>query len=78
MGKEAHDLKLGPAFLCNSRPLPFAQTVREAMRKPRRLASFPRDHQDKFMLWLSDGMRDRIKAVAEANNGSMNSEIVAN
>ena len=33
--------------------------------------------QDKFMLRLPDGMRERIKAVAEANNRSMNSEIVA-
>lgn len=33
--------------------------------------------QDKFMLRLPDGMRDRIKAAAEAANRSMNSEIVA-
>ena len=32
---------------------------------------------DKFMLRLPDGMRDRIKAAAEANNRSMNSEILA-
>ncbi len=32
---------------------------------------------DKFMLRLPDGMRDRIKAVADANNRSMNAEIVA-
>lgn len=32
---------------------------------------------DKFMLRLPDGMRDRIKTVAEANNRSMNAEIVA-
>lgn len=32
---------------------------------------------DKFMLRLPDGMRDRIKAAADANNRSMNSEIVA-
>ncbi|RWR45876.1 Arc family DNA-binding protein [Sinirhodobacter ferrireducens] len=32
---------------------------------------------DKFMLRLPDGMRDRIKAAAEANNRSMNAEIVA-
>ena len=31
---------------------------------------------DKFMLRLPDGMRDRIKAAAEANNRSMNAEIV--
>lgn len=38
---------------------------------------FPSDQQDKFMLRLSDGMRDRIKAAADANNRSMNSEILA-
>ncbi|UFS65165.1 Arc family DNA-binding protein [Paracoccus denitrificans] len=32
---------------------------------------------DKFMLRLPDGMRDRIKAAAEANKRSMNAEIVA-
>ncbi|MDK3020956.1 Arc family DNA-binding protein [Pseudodonghicola flavimaris] len=32
---------------------------------------------DKFMLRLPDGMRGRIKAAAEANNRSMNAEIVA-
>lgn len=32
---------------------------------------------DRFMLRLPDGMRDRIKTVAEANNRSMNAEIVA-
>lgn len=32
---------------------------------------------DKFMLRLPDGMRDRIKAAAEENGRSMNSEIVA-
>lgn len=31
---------------------------------------------DKFMLRLPDGMRDRIKTSAEANNRSMNAEIV--
>jgi hypothetical protein len=35
-----------------------------------------RSFQDKFMLRLPDGMRDRIKAAAEANQRSMNSEIV--
>lgn len=33
--------------------------------------------QDKYVLRLPDGMRDRIKAAAEANNRSMNAEIVA-
>ena len=32
---------------------------------------------DKFMLRLPDGMRGRVKAAAEANNRSMNAEIVA-
>lgn len=36
-----------------------------------------RTFNDKFMLRLPDGMRDRIKAAAEANNRSMNAEIVA-
>ena len=33
--------------------------------------------QDKFIVRLPDGMRDRIRAAAEANNRSMNAEIVA-
>ncbi|MDB6454688.1 Arc family DNA-binding protein [Falsirhodobacter sp. 20TX0035] len=32
---------------------------------------------DKFVLRLPDGMRDRIKAAAEANSRSMNAEVVA-
>ena len=32
---------------------------------------------DQFPLRLPDGMRDRIKAAAEASNRSMNAEIVA-
>jgi len=32
---------------------------------------------DKFMLRLPDGMRERIKASADANNRSMNAEIVS-
>ena len=32
---------------------------------------------DKFMLRLPDGMRDRLKSAAAANNRSMNAEIVA-
>lgn len=32
---------------------------------------------DKFMLRLPDGMRERIKAAADKNSRSMNSEIVA-
>lgn len=36
-----------------------------------------RSWNDRYMLRLPDGMRDRIKAVAEANNRSMNAEIVS-
>lgn len=43
------------------------------MSKP----AYPSDQQDKFMLRLPDGMRDRIKAAAERNNRSMNAEIVS-
>ncbi|WP_191569529.1 Arc family DNA-binding protein [Paracoccus yeei] len=38
---------------------------------------YPSQNQDKFVVRLPDGMRDRIKAAAEANNRSMNAEIVA-
>lgn len=37
---------------------------------------FPSDKQDKFMLRLPDGMRDRIAQEAETNGRSMNAEIV--
>lgn len=37
----------------------------------------PSQSQDKFVVRLPDGMRERIKAEAEANNRSMNAEIVA-
>lgn len=40
-------------------------------------SSYPSDKQDKFVLRLPDGMRDRIKSAAEAANRSMNAEIVA-
>ena len=33
--------------------------------------------QDKFVVRLPDGMRERVKAAAELNNRSMNAEIVA-
>ncbi|RVJ69767.1 Arc family DNA-binding protein [Sinorhizobium meliloti] len=33
--------------------------------------------QNKFIVRLPEGMRDRIKAAAERNNRSMNAEIVA-
>lgn len=38
---------------------------------------YPSQNQDKFVVRLPDGMRDRIKAVAEHNSRSMNAEIVA-
>lgn len=38
---------------------------------------FPSAKQDQFVLRLPDGMRDRIKAAAEANNRSMNAEVIA-
>lgn len=37
----------------------------------------PRQPQDKFILRLPDGMRDRMKAEAEKNRRSMNAEIIA-
>ncbi len=37
----------------------------------------PSRAMDKVIVRLPDGMRDRIKAAAEANNRSMNAEIVA-
>lgn len=39
--------------------------------------SYPSDKLDQFQLRLPPGMRDRIRAAAEANNRSMNAEIVA-
>lgn len=38
---------------------------------------YPSEKQDRFIVRLPDGMRDRIKAAAEAHNRSMNAEIVA-
>lgn len=38
---------------------------------------YPSQQQDKFVLRLPDGMRERIKEAAAANNRSMNAEIVA-
>lgn len=37
---------------------------------------YPSEKQDRFIVRLPDGMRDRIKASAEVNNRSMNAEIV--
>ena len=39
--------------------------------------SIGRRNQDQYMLRLPDGLRDEIKATADANNRSMNSEIIA-
>lgn len=38
---------------------------------------YPSEKQDRFIVRLPDGMRDRIKAAAEENLRSMNAEIVA-
>ncbi len=40
------------------------------------MSDFPSQKQDKFVLRLPDGVRDKIKDVAKANNRSMNAEIV--
>jgi plasmid stability protein len=36
----------------------------------------PSDNQDKFIIRMPNGLRDRIKKRADANNRSMNAEIV--
>ncbi|RWR29476.1 Arc family DNA-binding protein [Sinirhodobacter populi] len=38
---------------------------------------YPSEKQERFIVRLPDGMRGRIKVAAEANNRSMNAEIVA-
>tara|TARA_R110000751_G_scaffold307812_1_gene431825 strand:+ start:15517 stop:15900 length:384 start_codon:yes stop_codon:yes gene_type:complete len=38
---------------------------------------YPSEKQERFIVRLPDGMRDRIRAAAEANNRSMNAEIVS-
>ncbi|MBM1309067.1 Arc family DNA-binding protein [Sulfitobacter mediterraneus] len=40
------------------------------------MSDFPSQQQDKFVLRLPDGMRDRIKSVADKNGRSMNAEII--
>ena len=42
------------------------------MREP-----YPSETQDRFMLRLPDGMRDKIKAAAHASKRTMNGEIIA-
>lgn len=37
----------------------------------------PNDELDKFLLRMPDGLRERIKLAADANNRSMNAEIVS-
>lgn len=41
------------------------------------MSDYPSQTQDKFVLRLPDGMRDRIKAAASESGRSMNGEIVA-
>ncbi|TKA98536.1 Arc family DNA-binding protein [Cereibacter changlensis] len=41
------------------------------------MSDAPSQTQDKFIVRLPDGLRGRIKSAAEANNRSMNAEIVA-
>ncbi|MCA3488126.1 MAG: Arc family DNA-binding protein [Rhodobacter sp.] len=41
------------------------------------MSDAPSQSQDKFIVRLPDGMRERIKTAAEANRRSMNAEIVA-
>lgn len=38
---------------------------------------YPSRHLDRIMVRLPDGMRDRLKEAANANNRSMNAEVVA-
>ncbi|WP_313349946.1 Arc family DNA-binding protein [Paracoccus sp. (in: a-proteobacteria)] len=38
---------------------------------------YPSEKQDRFIVRLPDGMRDRIKAVATMHNRSMNAEIIS-
>ncbi|WP_340240048.1 Arc family DNA-binding protein [Sulfitobacter pontiacus] len=40
------------------------------------MSDFPSQKQDKFVLRLPDGLRDRIRAKAEKNGRSMNAEII--
>ncbi len=38
---------------------------------------YPSEQQERFIVRLPDGMRDKLKAAASDNNRSMNAEIVA-
>jgi hypothetical protein len=41
------------------------------------MAKFPSEEQDRFIVRMPDGMRDRLKDAAAKNSRSMNAEIVA-
>lgn len=41
------------------------------------MGEYPIQPQDKYVVRFPDGMRDRLKAAAEANKRSMNAEIIA-
>lgn len=41
------------------------------------MAALTQQNQDKFVLRLPEGMREYIKVAAEANNRSMNAEIIS-
>lgn len=38
---------------------------------------YPSERQERFIVRMPDGLRDRIKVEAEKNNRSMNSEIIS-
>lgn len=44
---------------------------------PEEDSGYPSDKADKVLVRMPDGMRDRIKSEAKANNRTMNAEIVA-
>jgi len=41
------------------------------------MAEYPSSTQDKYIIRMPDGLRDRIREKADANRRSMNAEIVA-
>jgi hypothetical protein len=51
--------------------------MKKPTEKPSPKPAYPSDEQDKFMLRLPLGMRDKIKSAAASNNRSMNAEILA-
>lgn len=54
----------------------FHDEAKGAPRVSERQA-YPSEKQDRFIIRLPDGMRDRIRAAAEANGRSMNAEVVS-